>query len=93
MKAILYGNIGLRTFNVLEVEVLHPYPFCLRKKFSSAQITKYELLQRKPARKASYFRFSFRKVLDSLLHILFIYLFIFETKHLLSLTRYLYIIH
>lgn len=22
MKAILYGNIGLRTFNVLEVEVL-----------------------------------------------------------------------
>lgn len=25
MKAILYGNIGLRTFNVLEVEVLHPY--------------------------------------------------------------------
>lgn len=70
MKAILYGNIGLRTFNVLEVEV------CLRKKFSSAQITKYELLQRKPARKASYFRFSFRKVLDSLLHILFIYLFL-----------------
>lgn len=27
MKAILYGNIGLRTFNVLEVEVLHPYFF------------------------------------------------------------------
>lgn len=70
MKAILCGNIGLRTFNVLEVEVLQ------RKKFSNAQITKYELLQRKPARKASYFRFSFRKVLDSLLHILFIYLFL-----------------
>lgn len=89
MKAILYGNIGLRTFNVLEVEVLHPYLSILftekilkRTDNQDYKENQHERLHISVSRSERFW----------IVYYIF-YLFIFETKHLLSLTRYLYIIH